>query len=234
MRRGWSALGCCWFVGAGLAISLAVVRTDAAARLQLLRQLPQPRRCAAPAPVRSSSTATCGRSWPRIVSAAMGPTAPRARPICGWIAARSPSSTGPSFPASRTRASWSRGSSAPIPTKVMPPPATHKELKPAEKELLKQWIAAGAEYQPHWSLIAPVRPAPPAVKNEAWVRTPIDRFILAKLEAARTVAGTAGRSLHAGPAAESGPGRLAARAGGSRAVCQRSRRRTLTSNMSTG
>ena len=32
------------------------------------------------------------------------------------------------------------------PDKVMPPPAIHKELKPAEKELLKQWIAAGAEY----------------------------------------------------------------------------------------
>ncbi len=70
------------------------------------------------------------------------------------------------------------------PEKVMPPPAIHKELKPAEKELLKQWIAAGAEYQPHWSLIAPVRPALPEVKNEAWVRTPIDRFILARLEQA--------------------------------------------------
>ncbi len=69
------------------------------------------------------------------------------------------------------------------PEQVMPPPAIHKDLKPAEKELLKAWIAAGAEYQPHWSLIAPVRPTPPAVKNEAWVRTPIDRFILARLEA---------------------------------------------------
>ncbi len=68
------------------------------------------------------------------------------------------------------------------PDEVMPPPDTHKELKPAEKELLKAWIVAGAEYQPHWSLIAPIRPTPPAVKNEAWVRTPIDRFILAKLE----------------------------------------------------
>jgi len=68
------------------------------------------------------------------------------------------------------------------PDKVMPPPAIHKELKPAEKELLKQWVAAGAEYQAHWSLIAPVRPALPAVKNEAWIRTPIDRFILARLE----------------------------------------------------
>ena len=68
------------------------------------------------------------------------------------------------------------------PDQMMPPPAIHKELKPAEKELLKAWVAAGAEYQPHWSLIAPVRPPLPAVKNEAWVRTPIDRFVLARME----------------------------------------------------
>ncbi len=34
----------------------------------------------------------------------------------------------------------------------------------------------------HWSLIAPRRPQPPAVKNEAWVKNPIDRFVLAKLQ----------------------------------------------------
>jgi hypothetical protein len=65
---------------------------------------------------------------------------------------------------------------------MMPPPVAHKILSAAQKELLKKWIASGAEYQPHWSLIAPQRPELPAVKNEAWVRTPIDRFILAKLE----------------------------------------------------
>ena len=41
-----------------------------------------------------------------------------------------------------------------------------------------------AEDREHWSY-QPVRSAkPPFVKNEAWVRTPIDRFILARLEAA--------------------------------------------------
>ncbi len=65
---------------------------------------------------------------------------------------------------------------------IMPPPAARKQLTAAQKELLKRWISDGAEYQPHWSLIAPQRPEPPAVKNEAWIRTPIDRFILAKLE----------------------------------------------------
>jgi hypothetical protein len=64
----------------------------------------------------------------------------------------------------------------------MPPAGSNKKLTPQQKELLKRWVASGAEYQPHWSFIAPERPTPPAVKDEAWVRNPIDRFILAKLE----------------------------------------------------
>ena len=36
-----------------------------------------------------------------------------------------------------------------------------------------------------WSLKKITNPAPPAVKNEAWIRTPVDRFILAALEAAK-------------------------------------------------
>lgn len=35
----------------------------------------------------------------------------------------------------------------------------------------------------HWAFEPIVRPAPPAVRDLAWCRTPIDRFILAKLEA---------------------------------------------------
>ncbi len=70
------------------------------------------------------------------------------------------------------------------PEEVMPPPATKKVLTARQKELLHKWIAAGAEYQPHWSFIPPVRPAVPKVKNAQWVRNPIDAFVLAKLEAA--------------------------------------------------
>ncbi len=68
------------------------------------------------------------------------------------------------------------------PDAVMPPPATKKPLTAHQKDLLKRWIASGAEYQPHWSFIAPVRPAVPKLKNAAWVRNPIDAFVLAKLE----------------------------------------------------
>ncbi|MDW8197549.1 MAG: DUF1553 domain-containing protein [Gemmataceae bacterium] len=68
------------------------------------------------------------------------------------------------------------------PHELMPPPKTNKKLTREQKELLKQWIASGAEYQPHWSFIPPVRPPVPEVRNKAWVRNPIDNFILAELE----------------------------------------------------
>src|SRR5947209_17164698 len=68
------------------------------------------------------------------------------------------------------------------PDDIMPPAKTHKVLTADQKELLKQWIADGAKYQPHWSLIAPMRPKLPQVQNRRWVRNPIDAFILARLE----------------------------------------------------
>jgi hypothetical protein len=67
--------------------------------------------------------------------------------------------------------------------KLMPPPKSHKKLTPAQKETLKAWVASGAEYEPHWAFIAPKKPELPAVKDINWVRNPIDRFVLAKLEA---------------------------------------------------
>src|SRR5207253_10006157 len=82
----------------------------------------------------------------------------------------------------------------------MPPPVTKKKLSAAQKQLLARWIEEGAEYQPHWSLIAPVRPpvppvgaasraapgqsAPPRLGGPTWARNPIDNFIAAKLESA--------------------------------------------------
>ena len=70
-------------------------------------------------------------------------------------------------------------------TEVMPPPETKKHLTSEQKEKLVRWIQEGAEYQPHWSLIAPTRPTPPVSTASAdWVRNPIDAFVLAKLEAA--------------------------------------------------
>lgn len=66
----------------------------------------------------------------------------------------------------------------------MPPPATGNTLTSDQAAVLKRWIDEGAEYAPHWSFVAPVRPQPPQVKRADWPANPIDRFILAELEAA--------------------------------------------------
>ncbi len=68
------------------------------------------------------------------------------------------------------------------PDAVMPPPETKKHLTAQQKEMLRRWIAAGAEYQPNWSFIRPQKSELPAVQNEDWVKNEIDRFVLAKLE----------------------------------------------------
>src|SRR5712692_1300478 len=69
------------------------------------------------------------------------------------------------------------------PEEIMPPPKTQKTLAAAQKDLLKRWIAAGAEYQPHWAYIKPSRAQIPLVRNSQWVRNPIDAFVLHTLEA---------------------------------------------------
>ena len=42
--------------------------------------------------------------------------------------------------------------------------------------------AITAEDREHWSYQPNRNPKPPSVKNKQWIRTPIDRFILARLE----------------------------------------------------
>jgi len=69
-------------------------------------------------------------------------------------------------------------------TEVMPPPEAKRTLSDKQKELLKAWIDNGAKWDQHWAFSAPTRPELPVVKNVAWVKQPVDRFILAKLESA--------------------------------------------------
>jgi mono/diheme cytochrome c family protein len=70
------------------------------------------------------------------------------------------------------------------PKHLMPPPKSNKKLTPEQKDRLRRWVAAGAPYQAHWSLIPPVRPKPPEVKDKSWVRNPVDAFVLDRLERA--------------------------------------------------
>lgn len=65
----------------------------------------------------------------------------------------------------------------------MPPKKSHKSLSKEEIELLGRWIDEGAAYEEHWSYQPPVRVAPPKVSDEQWPINPIDRFIMAKLDA---------------------------------------------------
>lgn len=66
----------------------------------------------------------------------------------------------------------------------MPPPDSNRKLTAEQKKLIERWIAEGANYEQHWAFVAPQRPTPPTVKQEAWLRNPIDRFVLNKIEAA--------------------------------------------------
>lgn len=82
----------------------------------------------------------------------------------------------------------------------MPPPDFAKPLSNRQKELLRRWIAEGADYAVHWAFVPPVRPTPPSIEaaarslrkadNDAaesagifsdWSRHPIDAFVLDRL-----------------------------------------------------
>jgi mono/diheme cytochrome c family protein len=66
----------------------------------------------------------------------------------------------------------------------MPPNDSGKALTPEEIQRVRVWIEQGAPWQEHWAFTAPVRPDLPPVKDQAWPRNEIDRFILARLETA--------------------------------------------------
>src|SRR3954471_15422414 len=71
-------------------------------------------------------------------------------------------------------------------------------LPPAQVALIRSWIDQGAKWPGaeaapvthentpeealHWAYRRPARPPLPEVRNSTWARTPIDRFVLARLE----------------------------------------------------
>ena len=57
-------------------------------------------------------------------------------------------------------------------------------LTEGQISLLEAWISAGAKYERHWAYEKPERPQLPPVSETAWVRNPIDRFILDRLDTA--------------------------------------------------
>ena len=71
------------------------------------------------------------------------------------------------------------------PDTQMPPKATGKRLSEREVSLLKEWIKQGGNYSAHWSYAKPARSAVPSVKDAAWAKNDIDRFLLSRLERER-------------------------------------------------
>src|SRR6266403_1006702 len=69
------------------------------------------------------------------------------------------------------------------PDDIMPPPKTHKTISTRQKEILRQWVIEGAQYEPHWAYVPLARPAVPENQNQAWANNPIDSFVLQGLEA---------------------------------------------------
>ncbi len=70
-------------------------------------------------------------------------------------------------------------------------PSKGERLTAEQIGLLRAWIDQGANWpdalskassKPHWAFKAPVKPALPKVANPSWARTPMDKFILARLE----------------------------------------------------
>jgi hypothetical protein len=68
------------------------------------------------------------------------------------------------------------------PTRRMPPAKTGKRLTAQQIELVRRWIDEGAKWNRHWAFVKPERPPLPPVRDDGWVRNPIDRFVLARLE----------------------------------------------------
>ncbi|MCO8120792.1 DUF1553 domain-containing protein [Stieleria sp. TO1_6] len=67
------------------------------------------------------------------------------------------------------------------PEVVMPPPHSKKVVSPQQRETLNRWIASGAEYQRHWSLVPATIQSPAPVANQDWRKNPIDDYVAAKL-----------------------------------------------------
>ncbi|MEO1997426.1 MAG: DUF1549 domain-containing protein, partial [Planctomycetaceae bacterium] len=65
----------------------------------------------------------------------------------------------------------------------MPPADAQTTLTQKQIALLQAWIAQGAEYQKHWSFVAPQRPELPHDFGSKWSRNPIDDFVLARMQA---------------------------------------------------
>ena len=69
------------------------------------------------------------------------------------------------------------------PDEVMPKPDHGPRLSEQEVATLTKWIEQGAVWKESWAFEPPVELPLPKVKQSDWPRLPMDRWVLAKLEA---------------------------------------------------
>ena len=75
--------------------------------------------------------------------------------------------------------------SAKDPAMRMPPPTSGLVALTADQvAVVRAWIAEGAHYAKHWSFVPPATAPIPNVSRPDWCRNDVDRFVLAKLDAA--------------------------------------------------
>lgn len=64
----------------------------------------------------------------------------------------------------------------------MPPKEHGPRLSKNEIEVLRKWVAQGANWSKHWAYQLPQRHEMPMVSNPQWPRQPLDYFVLRKLD----------------------------------------------------
>jgi Protein of unknown function (DUF1549)/Planctomycete cytochrome C/Concanavalin A-like lectin/glucanases superfamily len=67
---------------------------------------------------------------------------------------------------------------------LMPPPEAKRPLTAEQIAVLERWVAEGARYDRHWSFVPPATPVIPHAGAD-WARSPVDRFIAARLTSAK-------------------------------------------------
>ncbi|MCA9184498.1 MAG: PSD1 domain-containing protein [Planctomycetales bacterium] len=64
-------------------------------------------------------------------------------------------------------------------------PPNESALDAKQIGLIRRWIEQGAKWQPHWSLIPPVRPQVPQAVDSQWARNEIDCFLQSRWQRQR-------------------------------------------------